>query len=77
MKPETLEAIASEQDYQQKKWPGRNHSTGEWIVILHQLLITANSEWVTKSGDGPALDIIRKIAATAASCMDQNGAVKR
>ena len=77
MKNTTLVAIEGEQAYQSKKWPDRNHPVAGWILIMDELIKDGKTNSVTQAGDRPSLEIVRKIAATAVTCMDQNGAIER
>lgn len=74
---DVIEAIMGERDYQNKKWPGHSHTTGEWILILDKLVHDARREWVTGHGDNSALHEVRQIAATAVACMEECGAPQR
>ncbi len=74
---ETAEAIASEQKHQMRKWGGRQHSAGEWVLILSKLADDARRAWVSTNGEDSAMHEVRQIATTAIACMDQIGARKR
>jgi len=74
---ETKNAIASEQAHQRKKWGGRQHTAGEWVLILSKLADDARLAWVSEKGEEAALHEVRQIATTAIACMDQLGAPLR
>jgi hypothetical protein len=72
MKPSVLKAIQSERAYQERKWPGHEHSVGEWLLIMENCLADAKEAW-NKSGDRFALDEIRQVVATGVAAMEQRG----
>lgn len=81
-KPKVYDAIEDERQYQDKKWnhettaSGGVHSTTEWLVYLDDYIREAKTV-VTRNADPEAnvkaLHIVRKIAAMAVACMEQNG----
>ena len=77
MKQVVLDAIQSERDYQERKWPGHAHTTGEWILIMQKCLDDASRKWVTGHGDDQALHEIRQVVAVGVAAMEQCGALKR
>ncbi len=72
-----LEVIFEERKYQDLKWGDRQHSVGEWVLILQKLADDAKKAWVSNNGDIKALSEVRQIAATALACMQQCGSIKR
>lgn len=83
---EVYAAIDSERDYQDHRWndstttSGGLHSLEEWCVYIRSY----NNEAMETLSRGPkqevdakALEIMRKIAGMAVSCMEQHGAPHR
>ncbi len=70
MKNKTKELIEKEQVYQEDKWVDHNHTVGEWLIILGDLLRKANQNWLTK-GDTACLNEVIQLAATAVTCLDE------
>ncbi|PKN20927.1 MAG: hypothetical protein CVU71_03870 [Deltaproteobacteria bacterium HGW-Deltaproteobacteria-6] len=77
MKKEVLDAIQSERDYQDRKWPMHHHSTAEWILIMDKCLNDAKRAWVCGHGDTQALHEIRQVVAVGIAAMEQCGALLR
>jgi hypothetical protein len=81
-RPQVYEAIEHERNYQDAKWNPRTtasggvHSTTEWLVYLDDYIREAKF-LVTRNADPEAnvmaLHVIRKVAAMAVACMEQNG----
>ena len=75
---EAYNAIDRERDYQDQKFgTERNPSTGEFLVYLQSYVSDAVFDLTHEPGDKTALGTIRKIAALAVACMEQNGVVER
>lgn len=72
-----IKRILGERTYQDRKWPGHQHTPAEWILILRKLVNDAEREWVTGHGDNSALHEVRQIAATALACLEQCGCPPR
>ena len=77
MKTNVMEAIESEREHQEQKWPGHQHTTAEWILIMDKCLQDAKRLWVTGHGDNAALHEIRQVVAVGVAAMEQCGAPKR
>jgi len=77
MKAETAAAIASEEIYQEKRWPSHGHTVGEWILIMEKCLKDAKRAWYSFQGDDAALHEIRQVATCGVSCMDEHYAPLR
>lgn len=74
--------IDGERDYQDAMGPERTELGGGYgvsgsLVMLQEYLSRATKAWVDNPGDGPALEVVRKIAAIAVRCMEENGAYMR
>ncbi|MCK4536917.1 MAG: hypothetical protein KAT93_07880 [Desulfuromonadales bacterium] len=76
MKPEVVQAIASERSYQDTTHSGCSHSVGEYILIMEQCLVKAKKRW-NKEGDIGGLDEVRQVAAVGVACMEECGVVRR
>lgn len=74
---QVLQAIKSERDYQEQKWPGHEHTVAEWILIMDKCLSDARRAWVTGHGDNQALHEIRQVVAVGVAAMEQCGAPMR
>jgi transcriptional regulator with XRE-family HTH domain len=74
---ELVEAIVSELEYQESKWPGHQHTVGEWILIMDKCLSDAKRAYVIGHGDNSALHEIRQVVAVGVAAMEQCGAPKR
>jgi len=77
---EALEAIRKEREYQNKLWGGvmskGRHDVPSWILYMEDYLQEAReavSRFASPQCDEEALHIMRKIAAMAVACMEQNG----
>lgn len=68
------QAIDSERDYQDVKWPGHKHEVGAYITMLDVYVANAKESWIENRGDYAALEEIRKVAALAVACMEQHSA---
>jgi hypothetical protein len=71
-----IQAILSERIYQEEKWPGHNHTTVEWLLIMQKCLNDAQRAWVC-DGDNSALHEIRQVVAVGIAAMTQCGAWPR
>lgn len=75
-------AIDGERKYQDSKWnpdttpSGGNHPVGSWLTFMDSYLREAQDQ-ISRGADPEASDAalhtIRKIAAMAVACMEQNG----
>jgi hypothetical protein len=74
---EAYRAIDVEREYQDTKWAGHKHQTAEYLTMLRSYLQKADEAWTFNSGDEAALDVVRKIAAIAVHCMEENGVIHR
>ena len=77
MTSEVRNAIDSERDYQQKKWPNHKHTVGEWILIMDKCMTDAKRAWVCGHGDNQALNEIRQVVTVGVAAMEQHGSPKR
>ncbi len=77
MKKAVFDAIQSERNYQTSKWPGHQHTTGEWILIMDKCLTDAKRAYVCGHGDNSALHEIRQVVAVGVAAMEQCGAPER
>ena len=83
---EVYYAINTERDYQDRIWNSftttskGQHSVAEWLVYMEDYLNEAKhitSRRADPEGTQRPLEIIRKIAAMAVACMEQNGCTIR
>jgi hypothetical protein len=77
---EVYSVVDGERDYQDRKWgtiDERPKQVGSWLTLMRAILTEAEMEWAHTNGDHTALEEIRKLAATAVSCMEQHGAPLR
>ena len=83
---EVFDAINEERDYQDSLWgervqsPSGRHSVPCWILYMEDYLREAREQvvrYAAPNSDNEALHTIRKIAAMAVVCMEQNGVQKR
>ncbi len=68
-------AIHAEREYQYTKHGDHKHSVGDWLTILRVKLRDAEDAFM--GGDRHPLCEILKIAASAVTCLEQNGVVER
>jgi hypothetical protein len=81
---EAFNAIRKEREYQDRLW-GRTptkglHSVAEWILYIQDYIQEAGnaiSRNASPGCDEEALHSIRKVAAMAVCCMEQNGIFER
>lgn len=76
MKATVAEAIDSERAYQERKYPGHQHSTGEWLLIMQKCLNDATKAWNCGHGEG-VLDEIRQVTSVGVAAMEEHGAPLR
>lgn len=80
---EVYEALDSERNYQDQKFPavnGVSASPEGFLLIVEELSAQARAAWVktdTPKDQQVALEFLRKIAATGVRAMEQHGAPKR
>ncbi len=78
---EVYRAINAERDYQdnlpETRRDGRDHTVGEYIVMLHYYMNNLDKCWSMYPGDSEALEVMRKIAGIAVHCMEDHGAPYR
>ena len=76
-------AIEAEIEYAKSLGPTRvesqerPHTTGDYLTMLRTYLHEAEEAWTRNAGDVPALHSVRKIAAIAVRCMQDNGVYRR
>jgi hypothetical protein len=81
---DAFSAIRREREYQDRLWGGTKHDgrhgIPEWVLYMRSYLREAE-DIVTRiaapKSDEGTLHIIRKIAAMAVACMEQNGIYER
>lgn len=73
-------AIDGERSYQERRWPNHAHTPTEFLVYIvdyaQEALHVTSRNSDTVAGD-KVLHNIRKVAALAVSCMEQNGTLTR
>ena len=79
-----FEAIRGEREYQDSLWgnaPSKGkHTVPEWILFMQNYLREAEYVFCLKASPAcyiDALHAIRKVAAMAVCCMEQNGVMQR
>jgi len=77
MNTQIMEALDSERAYQEKKYPGHRHSTGEWLLIMEKCLADAKAAWNCGHGDGSVMDEIRQVTAVGVAALEQCGSPLR
>lgn len=85
IRQEVYAAIDSERDYQDEAKGNarsdlaRDYSTAEWLNMIATYTRKAQDAWSGPHPEGvyASIDIVRKIAALAVVCMEQNGAPSR
>lgn len=65
--------IDGERDYQDDRFGDNPHTVTEFLCFMQHYLSEAIKKVSTTSGDDCALPEVRKIAALAVVCMEQNG----
>lgn len=71
-----FEAIASERDYQDRKWgtPAEHpHEVGGWLTLMSVHLRRAQDAWAGANSDTEALEALRKVLAVGVACGEQHG----
>ena len=79
LSPQAEKAIITERAHQEIKVPDRQHSVGEWLLIMEGCLDKAKQIW---QAAGPDADVntlheIRQVTASGVACMNQRGAPLR
>lgn len=76
---DAIRAVIGERVYQDNRWAdspsGGHHETAAYITYIQHYVTRAIAEITTD--DRAALGTIRKIAALAVACMEDNGVVER
>lgn len=71
------DAIDSERDYQNAKWPAEL-TVGEYLLAAEEYLAHARHLWSTEpKPESSTLEDVRKIAAILVRCMEEHGAPLR
>jgi hypothetical protein len=71
-----FEAIASEREYQDRKWgtPAEHpHEVGGWLTLMAVHIRRAQDAWAGSNGDNEALAALRKALAVGVACGEQHG----
>jgi hypothetical protein len=71
-----FEAIASERDYQDRKWgtPAEHpHEVGGYLTLMDVHLQRAKAAWAGANSDTEALESLRKVLAVGVACAEQHG----
>lgn len=80
------ECINTERNYQDERWPGHKHSITEYLVYIKHYLDLAMTKRSTRDDHIDQLNVhsqesslndLRKIAALAVACMEENGCIDR
>lgn len=78
---EVYNYIDGERDYQDKlssdRTDGREHTVGDFVVMLNHYIQKLNEEWTLNAGDEEALKVVRKIAGITVHCMEKHGSTPR
>lgn len=76
---EVYRVINQEREYQEQRWsrPAHNHSVTEYLVFIDHYVKQAMARVSVEDGEAGALPDIRKIAALAVACMEENGVAYR
>lgn len=77
---QVIDAIASERDYQKRKWGEKPHSLPEWFMYMEDYINEAKhilSRESDETANPKALDIMRKVTSMGVAAMEQHGAPKR
>lgn len=79
-----FEVIELEREYQDMLWgpmqEGGKHNVTEFLVYIEDYVAEAKhlmSRYASPASDEKALHIVRKVAALAVACMEQNGNPRR
>jgi|SRR5579872_93183 len=73
---EVFAAINAERDYQDSRHPGHSHTALEFLAFIEEYTREAINMY-THHNEKRALKNVRKIAALAVACMEENGVVYR
>ncbi len=76
MDKKVKDALDSERKYQEVKYQGHDHSTGEYILIMERCLQRAKDMWYA-GAETATLNAIRNTTAVGVACMEQHGCYKR
>lgn len=74
---QVYEAVSRERDYQQRKWGERNHTVGNWLLIMEGELAEAKRAWIKGVGDKDALLELLQVVAVGVACLESHGVVER
>lgn len=83
---QVFEAINTEREFQDRLWQGTAGAegssnplnTGEFLVLLDSYVRKVQDKWVIEpKPEIQTLEIVRKIAAIAVNCLEQNGVQNR
>jgi len=86
IKPEVIEALVSERDYQKEKW-GRSASSGrpghgersidEYVLYIVEYAAQLQHAAATYLNPTTKLEAVRKVTALGVACMEEHGAPRR
>jgi hypothetical protein len=71
-----FKAIASERDYQDRKWgtlAEHPHEVGGYLTLMDVHLQRAKAAWAGSNNDTEALEALRKVLAVGVACAEQHG----
>lgn len=74
---EIYQAVDRERDYQDRKWGNRDHTVGNFLLIMEGELEEAKQAWRKKPGDAAALREMLQVIAVGVACMESHGVVER
>jgi hypothetical protein len=78
---DVLQAIEEERNYQEGLPADRRalvaKRTAEYLTLLSHYVFRAQERWSGRSGERAALHEVRKIAALAVACLEDNGCPRR
>ncbi len=72
-----FQAIANERAYQDRKWGGKPHTVGNFLLIMEGELEEAKQAWRKGIGDTEALREMLQVIAVGVACLEQHGVIER
>jgi len=70
---EVFDAINSERNYQDTRWPGHEHEIASYLTYMQSYL----NEAINIASKTAALDALRKVVTLGVKCMEEHGAPLR
>jgi hypothetical protein len=76
-KQDIFAAINDERAYQDNKWGVKQHTVGDFLLIMEAELNEAKQAWIKGTNDNEALKEILQVISVGVACLEQHGCIDR